>query len=39
VRDGLQQIKMHNAAQLYSTDLMEAMRASLMKDEPQFTGH
>jgi enoyl-CoA hydratase len=38
VRDGLHQIKMHNAAHLMSSDLMEAMRAALSKDTPKYDG-
>jgi len=33
----LQQVKMHNAAQLYSEDLFEAMRAMMAKEPPNFT--
>jgi enoyl-CoA hydratase len=39
VDDSLGQIQLHNAAHLMSADLMEAMRATFMKDEPTFSGH
>lgn len=37
VDDALNQIKMHNAAYLMSTDLMEAMTATMSKREPKFS--
>jgi hypothetical protein len=39
VSEGLDQITMHNAAHLYSSDLMEAMRATMSKEEPTYNGH
>jgi len=36
VKESLSQIKMHNSAFLYSSDLMEAMSATMMKKEPNF---
>ena len=39
VGDGLTQVQMHNAAHLMSSDLMEAMRATFMKETPVYKGH
>jgi enoyl-CoA hydratase len=39
VEESLLQVKMHNQALLMSSDLLEAMRASMMKDKPVFTGN
>lgn len=37
VEAGLDYVAMHNSSQLYSADLMEAMRATMAKETPKFT--
>lgn len=37
VEAGLDYVAMHNSSQLYSSDLMEAMRATMSKETPRFT--
>ena len=36
VEESLKQVQYHNAAHLYSSDLMEAMRATMAKDTPKY---
>jgi enoyl-CoA hydratase/carnithine racemase len=36
VEDSLKQVQYHNAAHMYSSDLMEAMRATMTKEKPRF---